>query len=88
MATHVLRDPRPYLLTIMAVALIVMVPLMFGFITMTDRLFWPESGIGTIALWAVLGIACGGLLVGLMVLLARATRESDAEHPPHDDGGL
>jgi hypothetical protein len=88
METQVLRDPRPHLLTIMAVALIIMVPLLFAFITMTDRLFWPESGIGTIAVWALLGIACGSLLVGLMVILARATRQSEAEHPVHDDGGL
>lgn len=82
MAIHVLRDPRPHLLTVMAVTLIVVIPLMFAFITMTERLFWHEAGAGTIVLWALLGVASGGLLVGLMVILTRATRQSDAEHHP------
>jgi hypothetical protein len=85
MAIHVLRDPRPYLLAVMVVALVVMVPLMFAFITMTDRLFWPGSGIGTVVLWALVGMLGVGLLVGLMAIVARATRLSDAEHHPPDD---
>ena len=82
MAIHVLRDPRPYLLSVMAVALVVMVPLMFAFITMTDRLFWPGAGAGTIVLWALVGVVGAGLLVGLMMLVSRATKLADAEHQP------
>jgi hypothetical protein len=85
MAIHVLRDPRPYLLSVMAVALVVMVPLMFAFITMTDRLFWPGAGIGTIALWALVGLVGIGLLGGLMAIVSRATRLSDAEHHRPDE---
>lgn len=85
MAIHVLRDPRPYLLAVMAVALVVMVPLMFLFITMTDRLFWPESGAGTVVLWALVGVLGVCLLGALMTLIARATRLSDAEHHPPDE---
>ena len=80
MAIHVLRDPRPHLLTVMAIALVVMVPSMFAFITMTDRLFWPGSGAGTVVLWAIVGVLAACLLVGLMAILSRATRLSDAEH--------
>lgn len=80
MAIHVLRDPRQYLLSVMAVALIVMVPLMFAFVTLTDRLYWPDAGAGDVVLWALVGLLAAGLLGAVMVVLARATRESDAEH--------
>jgi len=81
MAIHVLRDPRPYLLVVMAVVLIVVVPLMFGFVTLMDTVFGDETaGAGWIVLWVLLGVAIAGLLVELMVILARATRLSDLEH--------
>jgi hypothetical protein len=80
MAIHVLRDPRPYLLSVMAVALIVMVPLMFAFVTLTDRLYWTDFGADDIVLWAVVGLLAAGLLGTVMAILSRATKESDAEH--------
>lgn len=83
MALRVLRDPRDYLLTVMAVALVVMVPLMFLFLTMMDRLFSPGAGIGTVVLWLLVGIAGAALFGGLMVILTRATHESDLEHERH-----
>ena len=80
MAIHVLRDPRPYLLSVMAVALIVMVPLMFAFVTLTDRLYWTDFSADDIVLWAVVGLLAAGLLGTVMAILSRATKESDAEH--------
>jgi NADH:ubiquinone oxidoreductase subunit 6 (subunit J) len=86
MAIQVLRDPRPYLLVVIPLALIVVVPLMFGFITMMDRPFGDaESETAAIVRWALLGVVCAGLLVGLMVILARATRLSESEHKTADD---
>jgi hypothetical protein len=86
MALQVLRDPRPYLLAVIPVALIVIVPVIFAFITMMDRPFGTGTAPGSIVLWVVLGLAGVGLLVGLMVLLARATRLEELEHrgPEHE----
>lgn len=81
MAVHILRDPRPYLLVVMVVALIVVVPLMYGFITLMDTVLGDgRAGAGWIVLWALLGVATVGLIVELMVILARATRLSELEH--------
>jgi len=80
MAVQVLRDPRPYLLVVMAVTLIVIVPLIFAFVTMMDTVFGAGAGAGWIVLWALLGVAVAGLLIGVMVILARATRLSELEH--------
>ena len=81
MALHVLRDPRRYLLVVMAVALIVIVPLMFAFVTLTDTVLGDGgAGAGWIVLWALVGVAIAGLVVELMVILARATKLSDLEH--------
>ena len=81
MAVHILRDPRPYLLVVMAVALIVIVPLMFAFVTLMDTVLGDRgAGAGWIVLWALVGVAIVGLLVELMVILARATRLSELEH--------
>jgi hypothetical protein len=86
MTLQVLRDPRPYLLAVMAAALIVLVPLMFALVTLMDRPFGAESGTASIALWVLLALAVVGLLAGVMVMLARATRLSEAEHRPPDGG--
>ena len=86
MATDVLRDPRRYLLAVMAVALTVVVPLMFAAITMIGRSLGTGSSIVWTVFWALLAVACAGLLVGVMVILGRATRVSDAEHERPDDG--
>jgi hypothetical protein len=86
MVTQVLRDPRRYLLAVMAVALTVIVPLMFASITMIDSSLRTGSSIGWTVLWALLGVACVGLLVGVMVILARATRVSESEHETPDGG--
>lgn len=86
MALHVLRDPRDYLLTVMAVALIVLVPVMFVFINMTETLFSTGFNLGETLLWALFGLIGAGLLGGVMVILSRATRQYEAEHPqPRDD---
>ena len=86
MLTQVLRDPRRYLLAVMAVALTIVVPLMFAAITMIGRSVGSGSSIVWTVFWALLAVACAGLLVGVMVILGRATRASDSEHPPLDDG--
>ena len=83
MAIPVLRDPRPYLLAVIAVALTVIVPLLFVFVTMMDKVFGPEASAGWIVLWAVLGVVLVAGVVELMVLLGRATRLSDHEHEMH-----
>ena len=83
MALHVLRDPRSNLLTVMAVALVIVVPLLFVFVTMMDRVFGPQSAIGWMLLWALLGIALVTVVVGMMVMLARSTQKEEWEH---DDG--
>ena len=80
MAIHVLRDPRPYLLAVIAVALIVIVPLLFVFVTMMDRVFGPEASAGWIVLWALLGVVLVGGVIELMVILGRATRLTEHEH--------
>jgi len=86
MALHVLRDPRAHLLTVMAVALIVLVPLMFVFIAMTEKVFSHGPSAAEYVVWALSGTAALGGLASLMVILARATRQSDAEHhPPRSD---
>ena len=83
MALHVLRDPRSNLLTVMAVALVIVVPLLFVFVTMMDRVFGAQSAIGWMLLWALLGIALVTVVVGMMVMLARSTQKEEWEH---DDG--
>ena len=83
MRIHVLRDPRPYLLAVIAVALIVVVPLLFVFVTMMDRVFGPEASAGWIVLWALLGVVLVAGVVELMVLLGRATRLTEHEHEMH-----
>jgi hypothetical protein len=85
MAIQVLRDPRRYLLAIIAVALIVVVPLMFAFVTNLDT-FVTGSGIGSIVVWALLGVAAVGLMVGVAVLINRATRLEELEHETEDGG--
>jgi hypothetical protein len=80
MTIRVLRDPRRYLLALMAVALTVVVPLMFLFVTMMEHVFGNESSVAWVVLWALTGIAIGTLLVGMMMMLARATREQEWEH--------
>ena len=80
MAIHVLRDPRPYLLAVIAVALTIIVPLLFVFVTMMDRVFGPEASAGWIVLWMLLGVVLVGGVIELMVLLGRATRLSEHEH--------
>ncbi len=80
MALHVLRDPRSNLLTVMAVALVIVVPLLFVFVTMMDRVFGPQSAIGWMLLWALLGIALVTVVVGMMVMLARSTQKEEWEH--------
>lgn len=86
MTLQVLRDPRPYLLAVMAVALVVVVPLMFAFVTMMEGPFGSEPSIGSIVLWVLLGVAIAGLLIGVMVMLARATRLEELEHKPPGGG--
>lgn len=83
MASQVLQDPRRYLLAIMAGALTVIVPMIFLFITMMDRVFGSEFSLGWTVLWLLLGAVIVGLVTGLMVLLARATRQSDLDHEAH-----
>ena len=80
MTVQVLRDPRPYLLVVMAVALIVIAPLIYAFVTLADTVFGAGASAGWIVLWALVGFAVAGLVTGLMVILARATRLSDLEH--------
>jgi hypothetical protein len=86
MAIQVLRDPRRYVLAVMALALIVVLPLMFAFVTMLDILFQPGSSTGSIVLWTLLGVAVTGLLVLLMVILARSTRQAESERQSLDSG--
>jgi hypothetical protein len=80
MSIHLLRDPRRYVLAMMVVALVIIVPLMFGFITMTGNVFTPEPDTGSIVLWVLLGAAAAGLLIVLEMMLSRATRQEEAEH--------
>ncbi len=83
MTIHVLRDPRPYLLAVIAVALTVLVPLLFMFVTMMDKVFGPEASAGWIVLWALLGVVLAAGVVELMVMLGRATRLTEHEHEMH-----
>lgn len=83
MATQVLQDPRRYLLAIMALALTVLVPMIFLFVTLMDKVFGSEFSLGWTVLWVLLGAAIVSLVVGLMVILGRATRVSDLEHEAH-----
>jgi hypothetical protein len=80
MSIHLLRDPRRYVLAMMVVALVVIVPLMYGFITMTDSVFAPGADTGSVVLWVLLGAAAVGLLIVLEMMLSRATRQEEAEH--------
>ena len=80
MALHVLRDPRPYLLVVMAVALTVIAPLIYAFVTLMDTVFGAGASAGWIVLWVLVGVAVVALVIGLEVILARATRLSDLEH--------
>ena len=82
MTIRVLRDPQRYLLALMVVALTVVVPLIFVFVTLMDRVFGNDSGPGWVVLWVLSGMAAGTLLVGMMMMLARATHEQEWEH--HD----
>ena len=89
MALHVLRDPRPYLLVVMAVALTVIAPLIYAFVTLMDTVFGAGASAGWILLWVLCGVAVAALVIGLEVILARATRLSDLEHesPGHGEDG-
>jgi NADH:ubiquinone oxidoreductase subunit 6 (subunit J) len=87
MAIRVLRDPRPYLLAVMVVALTVIVPLLFMFVTMIDKVLGPQASAGWIVLWALLGVVIVGLVVELMMILGRATRLSEHEHEMESDDG-
>jgi hypothetical protein len=84
MVAPVLQDPRRYLLAVMVVALAGIVPLAYGFITMTP--FGNGSGLGSIVVWALLGVAIAALVGGVMMVLARATRLEELEHESPDDG--
>jgi hypothetical protein len=83
MAIRILRDPRPYLLAVMAVALTVIVPLLFMFVTLLDKVVGPDASVGWILLVALLGVVIAGAVAELMVLLGRATRLSEHEHEMH-----
>lgn len=78
MATQVQHDPRRYVLTVMAVALIAIVPLAFGFVTTLPFGAGPNGG--SILLSVLLGVAIVGLLAVVFVTLARATRIEEQEH--------
>ena len=78
MATQVQHDPRRYLLTVMAVALIAIVPLGFGFVTTLP--FAAGSNGGSILLSVLLGAAIAGLVAVVFVTLGRATRIEEQEH--------
>jgi hypothetical protein len=82
MTIRVLRDPQRYLLALMVVALTVVVPLMFVFVTLTDHAFDDDAGLGWVALWVLSGMAAVTLVVGMMMMLARATHEQAWKH--HD----
>jgi Co/Zn/Cd efflux system component len=79
MPIRVRRDPRAYLLTAMAVALLVLVPLVFAFITLSKRLYLPDPAAGSLILWALIGVVGIGLFVALVVVIGRATQRSDAD---------
>jgi hypothetical protein len=85
MTIGVLRDPRRYLLALMAVALTIVVPLTFVFVTMMDRVFGPDSSLGWIVLWVVVGIVAATLLVGMLVVLGRASQPQEWEHDAPDN---
>jgi hypothetical protein len=86
MAIQLLRDPRPYVLPVLAVALIVVVPLMFAFITLIGNVFVTGPGSVSIVLWALLGVAVACLLVGVVLILSRAARLEELEHETPDGG--
>lgn len=78
MTIHVEHDPRQYLLAVMAVALIAIVPLGFGFVT-TLPVGTGANG-GSILLSVLLGVLIVGLLAVVFLTLARATRLEEQEH--------
>ena len=80
MTIRVLRDPQRYLLALMVVALTVVVPLMFVFVTLMDHVVNNGAGLGWVVLWLLSGIAAVTLLVGMMKMLARATHDHDWHH--------
>jgi hypothetical protein len=82
MVTPVLQDPRRHLLTVMVVALAGIVPLTYAFIQLMP--FGNGSGLGAIVVWVLLGVAIAGLVAGVMMVLARATRLGELEHPSQD----
>lgn len=85
MASDVQSGPRRYLLLVMAVALILLVPLMFLSVTLIGRLIEPPPGStvnGWVILWVLLGLAVTGLVIGSMVMIARGTRQAQLEHEP------
>jgi hypothetical protein len=86
MALHVLRDPRPYLLVVMAAALTVIAPLIYAFVTLLDTVLGAGASAGWIVLLALVGIAVAGLVIGMMMILARATRLSELEHETPGSG--
>ena len=85
MAIRILRDPRPYLLAVMVVALTVIVPLLFMFVTMIDKVVGPPASAGWAVLWVLLGVVIVGVVGELMVILGRATRLSEHEHEMQSD---
>jgi uncharacterized membrane protein YhaH (DUF805 family) len=78
------NDPRRYLLAVMAVALVAIVPLVFGFITTMPLGTAANSGGGSIVIWALLGLGIVALLVTVFVVLARCTRLEELEHETPD----
>lgn len=90
MATEIRSGPRRYLLAVLAVALILLVPLMFLLVTLVGRLVEPEPGgdtvNGWIILWALLGLVVAGLVVGSIVMIARGTRQARLEHEAPQGG--
>ena len=85
MATYLRNDPRRYLLAVMAVALVGIVPLAFGFITTMPFATGGGTDAGSIVVWLLLGLAIVALLGGVFVVLARSTRLEELEHPTRDD---
>lgn len=79
MALYVSHDPRRYVLAAMTLALVGIVPLTFGFIILMP--FAPGSSptIGSVVLWALLGVAIVGVFVATMVFFARCTRLEEQE---------
>lgn len=87
MPIRIARDPRRYLLAVMALSLIIIVPMLFLFITMVGEVLAPDRTFGLIATWVLLGAATVGLLGGMMLLLARATRLTEMEQRARESGG-